>query len=392
MKPIISIVVPTKNRYYYLEFLILYFHSIDSKKIELVIQDNSDIGTNNNFSAFIESLNDSRISYQYSGESMTIDQNCDLALNRAKGDYISMIGDDDAFSKHIINYIEDFKNNDLDAVLTAKSSFTWPDVKPRFYKEKLSGIFRVEKFNSKKTEIDVTNEMIKVISIGGTEMLNLPRTYHGIIKKAILEEIYLETGTYFPGPSPDMANAISSCKFIKKFMKIDLPLIISGHSNKSAGGQGAIGKHIGEISEIKFLPKATGPNWSKQIPFYWSGYTIYAESVIQALKRTNNNDFLKSFNLEYLLATCFVFDKDYKDRIIVIFNNLSLIQKLKIGYYYLFVWAKRLNYHLKSNLGLLFPSLLSKNSLIYKMDNILDVANLNDKIIENNIEQINNQF
>ena len=41
MKTILSIVVPTKNRFYYLEFLVKYFNSINSNEIELIIHDNS---------------------------------------------------------------------------------------------------------------------------------------------------------------------------------------------------------------------------------------------------------------------------------------------------------------------------------------------------------------
>ena len=40
--PLLSIVVPTKNRYYYLLKLIELVESIGSPELELVIQDNSD--------------------------------------------------------------------------------------------------------------------------------------------------------------------------------------------------------------------------------------------------------------------------------------------------------------------------------------------------------------
>lgn len=381
MIPLISIVVPTKNRHYYLEFLVQYFYLIDSNKIELIIQDNSDFGTNQDFIVFLEKRNDTRVSYLYTSDELTIDQNCDIALKRARGEYISMIGDDDAFSKYIIEYVEGFKKDDLDAILPTKSSFTWPDVKPRFYKEKLSGAFRIEKFSFERKKIDVKNELQKVITIGGTEMLNLPRIYHGIFKRTILDKIYKETNTYFPGPSPDMANAIASCKFIEKYEFIDVPLIISGHSKTSGGGQGAHGKHFGEISELKFLPKDTATNWSKEIPYYWSGFTIYAESAIQALKRTAREGDLEKFNLEYLIANCFVFDTNYKDRIQLIFKKLSLQNKIKVNYYYCVVWAKRLNYHLKNNLVLILPNFLAKENTIFQKSNILEVAILNDELI-----------
>ena len=384
MIPILSIVVPTKNRYYYLQFLAQYFHTIVSNKIELIIQDNSDMGTNENFVNFLNKINDQRISYSYCGENLTIDKNCDLAIKKAKGEYVTMIGDDDIFSKHIVKYVEKFKVENVDAILPIKSAYIWPDVNPRFYKNKLSGLYSVNDFKLKKTSIDIKKELEDVLNFGGVKILNLPRIYHGIIRRDILEKIYIETNSYFPGPSPDMANAVAICKYIDKYEMIDVPLIISGHSKTSGGGQGAQGQHYGEISKLSFLPKDTAANWDEDVPFYWSGSTIYAESVIQALKRTNRIDLIKKFNFEYLIANCFVFDTNYKDRIEKVYGSKNSSFKLKVKYYILLIWLKRINFHLINNLSLIILILKFNNIKRFKKDNILEVAFLNDEMIKNN--------
>lgn len=386
MNPLLSIIVPTKNRYYYLKYLVQYFHSIESDKIELIIQDNSDVETNQDFLDFLSKINDSRISYLFVSKSLTIDENCDFAIKRGKGEYITMLGDDDIFSKHIIEYTEKFKVDNLDAILPIKNSFTWPDVKPRFYKEKFSGIFRIHKFNCKRTRIDVKKELEKVIKLGGTDILNLPRIYHGILKKTILDEIYNKTNTYFPGPSPDMANAVAACKYVERYELIDVPLIISGHSKKSGGGQGAQGQHFGEISELPFLPKKTASNWTKEVPYYWSGYTIYAESVIQALKRTDMAENLKKFNFEYLIASCLVFDTNYKDRIYKVYANKSVFSQVRMYFYFIKIWIKRLNFHFKINFKLFAGKLFKSNNTMVNKDNIYDVALYNDKLIEDSFQ------
>lgn len=381
MNPLISIVVPTKNRYYYLEFLVQYFHSIVSDKIELIIQDNSDAETNHNFIIFLEKIKDTRISYLFTRDELTIDENCDIAIKRATGEYVTMIGDDDIFSKHIIEFTEKFKEEGIEAILPIKSSYTWPDVQPRFYKEQLSGVYSVNKFNYRRTRIDVNKELDNILKLGGVKILNLPRIYHGLIKRSVLEEIYKETNTYFPGPSPDMANAIGICKHIDKYELIDVPLIISGHSKTSGGGQGAQGQHFGEIHKLKFLPKDTASNWSKNVPFYWSGSTIYAESVIQALKRTGMKNCLDKFNFEYLIANCFVFDTNFKERIYKVYNDENILFKSKVHYYVLLIWIKRIKFHLNNNLSLLIPGLKFSKVIRYKKSNIFEVAILNDEMI-----------
>ena len=80
-------------------------------------------------------------------------------------------------------------------------------------------------------------------------------------------------------------NVIEEAKLAIGAHSLIAPLIISGQSILSAGGQGAEGNHYGEISKIKQLPKNTSKEWSKKVPLYWSGKTIYAESVLKALKK-----------------------------------------------------------------------------------------------------------
>jgi hypothetical protein len=381
MVPLISIVVPSKNRHYYLKFLIKYFNSIQSDKIELIIHDNSDSDLHIDFEIFLNSLKDSRIKYFYSSEELSVIENCDCAISKARGEYISMIGDDDVFSKYIIEYAEKFKEYNLDAVLPIKSFYTWPDVKPRLYKEKFSGILRTSNFNFKRTKIDVKKELEKVMLTGGTEILNLPRIYHGILKRTVLEKIFDKTNTYFPGPSPDMANAIAACKFINNFEIIDVPLLISGHSILSTGGQGAEGQHYGEIIKIKHLPKNTASMWSKEVPFYWSVYTIYAESVIQALKRTGMEDSFKKFNFQYLMANCLVFDTNYRDRVYQVYQNKNIFYKVKIYYYFIKIWIKRLNFHFKINYNLMIGNRFKLNKKMVNKENIYAVAIYNDELI-----------
>ncbi len=383
MNPLLSIVVPTKNRHYYLKYLVQYFCSIKSDKIELIIHDNSDINAVKGFEKIIESFNDSRIKYLYTFDELSVIDNCDLGIANASGNFVTMIGDDDIFSEYIIGYIEFFNKAGVQAVLPIKSSYIWPDVKPRLYQDTMSGVYSVSKFKFKRIKVDVNNELAHVLNLGGVEILNLPRIYHGIIRRDILEKIYIETNSYFPGPSPDMANAVAICKYINKYEIIDVPLIISGHSKSSTGGQGAQGQHYGEISKIRHLPKDTAANWSEDVPFYWSGSTIYAESVIQALKRTNRIDVIKKFNFEYLIANCFVFDTNYKDRIKKVYGSKNSSFKLKVKYYILLIWLKRISFHLTNNLSLIIPILNFNNTKRYKKDDILEVALLNDEMIKN---------
>lgn len=393
MTKLLSIVVPTKNRYYYLKYLVDYFHSIDTDEIELIIQDNSDV-QDVIFNAYLVNLGDCRIIYNYINGHISVVENSDRALLNASGEYITFIGDDDIFSKHIIGFVKEANDKNIDAILPLKSSYTWPDVKPRLYGEKLSGKFIETQITGTIKYLDVNSILDKVLRLGGTNILNLPRLYHGIVKHEILLKVRQKTGSFFPGPSPDMANAVALCRYVKSFIEVDVPFIISGHSGTSAGGQGAKGKHFGEIAELRHLPKNTASDWSLYVPYYWSGYTIYAESVIKALERMNLEALLEKFNYNYLYATCLVFDTNYKDRVK---KNIRAMQKVNqvsfiiILFYYFDVWKNRLMHHLINNLKLIFiKEYIGKKEIhkgIYQLEDIFQVAIINDELIEKKLNK-----
>lgn len=389
---LLSVVVPTKNRYYYLKYLLDYVKEVNIASLEVIIQDNSDdlIGQKD-FESWLKDASINNIVYEFVDYPLSVIENSDRAVNKVSGKYVMFIGDDDIFSQHVFDLIQYMEDNSIGAAFPQNSSYSWPSVKSRFYGDKLSGKYVHTAHTCEIKIMSAKSELKKVLKLGGTDILKLPRVYHGILRHDILKNIHNLTGSYFPGPSPDMANAVAVSILIDKYVLIDIPYIISGHSKQSTGGQGAEGKHFGEIKNIKHLPIDTADNWSAWVPFYWSGYTIYAESVLKSLERMNMDVMLRNFNFNYLYATCLVFDTNFNDRIwsTVRFNvgkskNISLI---KIGFLYLKVWLYRINYHLKHNLGYIFSKKNSKNILFF--ENIIEVARYNDNLILNKGNQQN---
>jgi hypothetical protein len=128
-----------------------------------------------------------------------------------------------------------------------------------------------------------------------------------------------------------MANSVGLCIVVSNLVYIDLPGVISGHSKKSTGGMGGEKKHHGEIEAQKHLPLDTAANWSKQIPKFWSGPTIYAESARMALLKTNNESHFK-FNYPRFYAFCIMFEHKYLNKTLkVLFSQPQMI--LSVCYY-----------------------------------------------------------
>lgn len=338
MQPILSVVVPTKNRYEYLEVLIKALLKENSQDFELIIQDNSE--NNTAFRPYINAIKDPRFVYNYYPDWLSVCDNCDMGILQAKGKYICMIGDDDGvLVEKCIEFCKWMDENAIDAAKVNPASYVWPDVTHSVWGNTLSGKLEIANYSSKCSIIQLENELDDILKKGGGFGLGiLPCLYQGIVSKKILEELRAMTGTCFPGPSPDMSNAIGLIPFIRKAIQIDFPLVVSGHGAKSTGGQGQRKEHHGDIEQQSFLPKDTVKNWDRRIPFFWSGHTIWSESARRALMATGQETKVKSkFSFAYLYASCFVYEKYHSKVFDAIKANRNFIQ-------YCIVWIQIIIY------------------------------------------------
>jgi hypothetical protein len=108
-----------------------------------------------------------------------------------------------------------------------------------------------------------------------------------------------------------MANAIALTWFVGKTIRADFPFVIMGHSGGSGGGMGAAKTHRGDIRQQAHLPTDTADTWSPAIPFFWSGPTIYGQSVYRAINAIGESRAREQIDYACLYATCFVYERQF---------------------------------------------------------------------------------
>ena len=306
VKPIVSVVVPTYNRYQYLYDCVASLHQIQSDKIEFIIQDNTE--DNKEFAEYISSLNDTRIKYYHKKEHVSVVENCDMGVHHAVGDYVCMIGDDDTVCKNIIKAAEFLKENDVEGCCFPFPGFNWPDMTFENGKSEEPNMFFKKDADGTYIEINAKEELKKT-GCHGSVGNKMPRLYHSLVAKKCLDRIWNKIGTYFPGPSPDMANAVATCLEIKKTIYLSDYLIVSGYGRASARGEGNRNQHFGRIQDKPWLPKDTLAKWDPNLPQIFSGETIIAQSATQALKSYDASSDFK-FDYSSVYATFFWHHRD----------------------------------------------------------------------------------
>lgn len=310
---LLSILIPTKNHADYIESAVKGFLSFDKKitrDAEIVIVDNS-VEENTH----LKNISSKNIFYDWESSDLSMIENFDRAIKLARGKYICIIGDDDFFLPSIFEVAKLLDFNSIDSAMAELSPYYWPGVHTHWLKDNNRGTLEIAQKQVTPSSYNVKDGLNKVLSSGGTKYINiLPSAYHGMVKKSILVSFINKYGTAFPGPSPDISNAVLlaihgvSCYKVESF-------VISGAGIGSGAAEGAAHAHHGRLSDRKGFVKKIESFWPDNIPKFFCGPTMWAVSVINTLKFSGHAHLIKKLNLNFLHAACFVYHRQYSEEI-----------------------------------------------------------------------------
>ena len=100
---LLSIIIPTKDRYHYLRECITTILAVDSDDFELVIQDNTP--NNVEILPFIQEIKDDRLKYYYDSKHASEVENVNRAIIHSNGRYVCFIGDDDSITTSLVDAV-----------------------------------------------------------------------------------------------------------------------------------------------------------------------------------------------------------------------------------------------------------------------------------------------
>jgi len=298
MRPLLSIAIATKDREKYCVKSIQSILSLNSDKIEITISDNS---ATPQVKKFIEELKSANVKYRYDSGPVSSIENFNRAIELTTGKYIILIGDDDTILPKAIEIAEWADNNDIDSVCSKEAvTYYWPGALEQYP----TGALIIPPFGNNIKEISLKKNLISLLHNGLQHYLlyPLPKTYHGIVKKDILEKIKKITGHYYGGLSPDIYSSVAVSCIAKNHFQLEEPISVAGVCPTSTTAENFTGKHSGTLENIPHLRHREGYVFDKRIPKYYSVNTIWAESGLKALEELKEFELLKEFNIFYLLA------------------------------------------------------------------------------------------
>jgi glycosyltransferase involved in cell wall biosynthesis len=366
--PILSILIATRNRVPYCINAIETILDFEYETFELIIQDNSDTLELQNY---IENrMVDQRLVYNYTPPPFSSIDNFNEVIGLAKGEYLCLIGDDDAVHPEIFNAVEWAESNNIPSITpTLKAIYRWPDACENPVENGSLTIGHISGDIKRKSTKNAIKDLMKN---GGQGYLNLPfpKLYHGIIKREYMELIKKETGKYVGGLSPDIYIAIGLAKHIPEIVEIDYPLTLPGICGKSAPIEEKRNKYA-KLEDAPHFRNRGLYQWSPEVPRFYSSANIWADSALAALRDLNLHVYIPKFNKYQLIFNYSDTDKAKSKDISEFLRHgvPFLIFSLRYGYNYLIYTLSKLKSRIKFRLGLM----IGNTKLSKKLFNIEDI-------------------
>ena len=377
MSPLLSIIIPTKNRQYTAVFAVASVLDIESDDIEVVIQDCSDDNSLEDLLR-LKFKDDPRIKYFFSDSEPSLTDNWNLAIGNASGKFICGIGDDDAVMPVCFEIAKWMAQNNVDAVLGALVVYIWKDA---YLKSFSNGkISFSNDYSGDIFEVDIQKEFLKkAINCGFGYTDNLPNLYHGIVRKELLQKHKQACGHYLSSTSFDVYNSFVLAAYTHNFYYIDIPITVRGVSGKSNTNRINLNKSEAHFKEFKNV------EIPETLPYILNAEVSIAESTIAALGDINRFDLIEQMNLAIVYSKIASSDllnvsSHYRKYIIV---NKGVYKESSFFYYFFKFFRNNLKHKFLNFM------LNGINKIIPSMNNLMEKISSKRKVTAPDILKAN---
>lgn len=228
----ISIVIPTRNRSEFLRHCVQTCLACDDPDIEIVVSDNN---SEDDTRQLIESIDDARLKYVCKGQSLSMRQNFEFALEHATGEYILYLGDDDGVLPNGITTMRRLiDRHQPDVILWRHITYDWPRGEANAIPGRLK--FRFRDFCGPMKFIDPDQAFLDFCQTRRINYRDGANIYHGCVHRRVIDEVRSrQDGIYFNDISPDINTSLTNLTASNSILWFRNPVTIAGAGEKSTG-------------------------------------------------------------------------------------------------------------------------------------------------------------
>lgn len=232
---LISVLIPTRDRIDLLKLAVASVLREDDPDVEIIVSDNN---SESPARPWLEELNDPRIKLIEQTSSLPVTQNWNAATNAASGEYVLMLGDDDALCPEYFTRMRALIQNhdEPDCIYHGAYLFTYPGVVPgrregQLY-ESRNAIFWKDGRSTYELPSRVRNNIVRdAIRLKNSYGFNMQFV---LLKRELIRRLSTSTG-FYDAPYPDYYAMNLVMLEADRVVVSEEPAVTIGVSPKSFG-------------------------------------------------------------------------------------------------------------------------------------------------------------
>lgn len=222
-----SVIVPTRERARTLGATLRTILSQDYPAFEVVVSDNA---SQDNTAELVKDLSDERIRYFNTGRRLAMHENWNFALEKVRGDFVTVIGDDDGLVPSALHDMATLlETTGTKAVCWQKIEYCWPDHPVAHLKSRLT--------------IPLTNDLMRLNAEAVLRDLcrflfpynRTPTLYNSFVATEAVRACTPANGSFLNSSSPDVYSGVALLDQLKDYFYVSRPFSINGASAASNG-------------------------------------------------------------------------------------------------------------------------------------------------------------
>ena len=251
-RPRFSVVIPTRERAETLRVTLATCLDQDFDDYEVIVCDNAGSPATR---AVVDEAGATRVVYHRSEVPLAMSVNWDLAVSVARGEYVMVVGDDDALMPYALRELDRLivQHDRPEAVHWYRALYAWPtiavDSEANFLFLPLRRDCRVYSGRD-RLRLAARYEI-------GADML--PMIYASVIRSDLIDRHRELAGRVFPTVYPDVYSGYAFAYLAERYVSVGVPMGIAGLSGFSNGVATLLQDRTGGIArEFRELNEAAG--------------------------------------------------------------------------------------------------------------------------------------
>jgi glycosyltransferase involved in cell wall biosynthesis len=227
--PRFSLVIPTLRRADTFRHALATLLDQTYEDFEIIVQNN---GGDAETEAVVRNLRDPRIRHFSSDAILPMTENWELALDHARGDLITFIGDDDGLFPDACRIAAELMDSGgFEIVSWRPYCYYWPSY---IHPELRNRLIATVDYDLHARLISSEHQLRRYYRFA-VDYSHLPMIYNSFVRQSVVTRIRKRVGRYFLGFAPDVTSGIVNAAHTSQFAVVSRPLSMTGLSGHSTG-------------------------------------------------------------------------------------------------------------------------------------------------------------